>query len=80
LSKCSKQKTNAVRVSNGAVLFFAGMLQKNSSVKIWQLAKNKFIFAAQNKFLNMLRKPLHIETKGFSRIGYNLCGACVSTN
>jgi len=53
-------------------------LSKNISRKIWQRQKNNFIFAAQNKLINMLRNQLHIETKDFSPIGYNLCGVHVS--
>ncbi len=50
---------------------------KNSSRKIWQHQKNKFIFALQNK--NMLRIKLHIESANwFSPKGdYTVCGACI---
>ena len=48
--------------------------------KIWLQQKNNFIFATQNKLVNMLRDQAHINTKWFSPIGYNYCGACVSTN
>ena len=42
--------------------------------------KNKFLYLHRQKILNMLRNQLHIDVKRFSPIGYNLCGACGSSN
>jgi len=61
-------------------MLFANTLQKNISVVFWLNEMNASIFASQIKLLIMLRNRLHIDTKWFSPMSYNRCGACISTN